>query len=288
MAQFFQQTKWHFRPFLHYLGQKVLLSVIFTVLLTLLSLLPVGFQPKIALAALTTNMDASLVYGQTNFIDSAKPAASATSVGYPMGLSTDGTSLAITDNDNRVLLYNSIPTSSNPSADVVIGQQNMTSVLTNQGGSPAANTLSSPQYVLIVGSKLIIADGANNRVLIYNSIPTSNNASADVVVGQQNMTGNSCDQGATVSDHTLCQPENMIIVGSKLIIDDSYSFRVLIYNSIPTANNAAADVVIGHTVMNNECANDCVAAGAANLGFTEGIASDGTNLAISDFDDTGF
>jgi hypothetical protein len=41
------------------------------------------------------------------------------------------------------------------------------------------------------GNKLFVADILNQRVLIFNSIPTSNGASADVVVGQPNFTSNS-------------------------------------------------------------------------------------------------
>jgi hypothetical protein len=54
--------------------------------------------------------------------------------------------------------------------------------------------------------RLYIADLDNNRVLIYNSVPTANNASANVVIGQQNMTSNNPDQGGSANVNTLHSP----------------------------------------------------------------------------------
>jgi len=45
-----------------------------------------------------------------------------------------------------------------------------------------------PQGVWIQNGKLYVADTQNNRVLIYNSIPTANGAAADVVLGAPNFT----------------------------------------------------------------------------------------------------
>ncbi|UCD55446.1 MAG: hypothetical protein JSV93_01205, partial [Candidatus Omnitrophota bacterium] len=66
----------------------------------------------------------------------------------------------------------------NMSADVVVGQADFTSNSINQTGSTTvagANTLYASQSAFSDGKRLFIADQYNNRVLIYNSIPTSNN-----------------------------------------------------------------------------------------------------------------
>ena len=41
-----------------------------------------------------------------------------------------------------------------------------------------------PRYALSDGQRLFIADGGNDRVLVYNSIPTTNGAKADIYLGQ--------------------------------------------------------------------------------------------------------
>jgi hypothetical protein len=135
----------------------------------------------------------------------------------------------------------------NSSADVVIGQTNFVSRLANRGGSPAANTLRTPSFAYSVNGKLFISNDGNNRVLIYNSIPTSNNASADVVIGQVDMVHNSANQGGSVAANTLKNPYGIWSDGNKLIIADNFNHRILIFNTLPTTNNASADVVIGQT-----------------------------------------
>ncbi|UCD55253.1 MAG: hypothetical protein JSV93_00205, partial [Candidatus Omnitrophota bacterium] len=147
-------------------------------------------------AELRNNMSADVVIGQADFTSqTGNPAGvKANSLWRPGIVFTDGKRLFITESDNnRVLIYNSIPTSNNASADVVIGQADFISNTLNQG-SIGANTLYFPSGVCSDGKRLFIADQKNNRVLIYNSIPTSNNASADVVIGQVNFTANSENQ----------------------------------------------------------------------------------------------
>jgi hypothetical protein len=145
---------------------------------------------------------------------------------------SDGTKLFINDGkNNRVLIYNTIPTSNNAAADVVIGQPDFTSNLVNQGGGPAANTLYLPYAGLFSdGKRLFINDADNSRVLIYNSIPTSNNAPADVVIGQANFTSNSTDQGGNVAANTLNIARGLYSDGKRLFIADHTNNRVLIYN----------------------------------------------------------
>jgi hypothetical protein len=106
----------------------------------------------------------------------------------PTGVASDGTHLAVADTlNNRVLIWNTLPTTMNQPPDVVVGQ---TSFTTNvfPGDTPTASSLRGPQGVWIQNGMLFIADTQNDRVLIYNSIPTANGAAADIVLGQPNMT----------------------------------------------------------------------------------------------------
>ena len=45
-----------------------------------------------------------------------------------------------------------------------------------------------PSGLWIQNGKLYVADTQNHRILIFNSIPTSNGAAADLVLGQPNLT----------------------------------------------------------------------------------------------------
>jgi hypothetical protein len=239
-----------------------------------------------------TNMPASVVVGQSDFTSGTANqggAVTASTLSNPYGSAYDPESkkLIVSDrSNNRVLIYNRIPSSNNASADVVIGQANLSSNSVNQGGGTgAANTLNVPAHVYVKNGKLFIADLGNHRVLIYNSIPTTNNASADVVIGQANFTSVAANQGADTTSaaaNTLRQPFNISSDGTKLFISDGGNNRVLIYNSIPTTNNASADVVVGQTNFTNRSSNQGGSAGANTLSATEGLTVVNNKLIISD------
>ncbi|MCK5242816.1 hypothetical protein KAR34_10220 [bacterium] len=232
------------------------------------------------------NALADVVVGQPNMTSNLAnqggiPAAN--TLFTPQSVYTDGTKLYIADrNNHRVLIYNTVPTVDNASAAVVVGQPNMTSNSENQGGSVAANTLYSPHSVYTDGTKLYIADYYNNRVLIYNTVPTSDNASADVVVGQPNMTSNSENQGGSVAANTLYQPYSAYTDGSKLFISDYSNHRVLIYNTVPISDNASANVVVGQANMTSNSSNQGGSAAANTLFSPQSVYTDGAKLYIAD------
>ncbi|MFA5777871.1 MAG: hypothetical protein WC870_00005, partial [Candidatus Paceibacterota bacterium] len=249
-----------------------------------------GVKYGLTAGQVSMNQLANLVQGQTSM--TAAVSSYATTVSAPSQYSLTGSSngnpavvvggkLVLPDYSNhRVLIWNTVPTSSGVAADVVIGQPNMTSITANNGGI-GANTLNYPTSVTAVGSKLIIADGGNRRVLIYNTVPTSNNASADVVVGQPDMTSNLSNQGGSVAANTLANYPTIGTDGTKLFIADRFSNRVLIYDTVPTSNNASADWVVGQPDMISSTANNG-GIGANTLSFPLSVSSNGTKLFIGD------
>ncbi len=247
-----------------------------------------SFFPSQSAYAYTTNMSASVVVGQVNFTSTSAnqggtPGAS--TVNGPRGIAACNGKLFIADRaNNRVLVFNTFPTTSNPSADVVIGQQNFTSNSSNQGGSAGANTLGTPSSVSCTGNKLIIGDPTNNRVLIFNNVPTSNNASADVVVGQADFTSSSINQGGSCAANALRNftELNASTDGQRLLVGDAGNHRVLIWNSIPTTNNASADVVVGQANFTSCSANQGGSAAANTLQQPRSMFSDGSKLYVAD------
>ena len=233
----------------------------------------------------SNNASADLVIGQNDFTSNQSNQGSsvnANTLSLPMGLYAISNKLFVADYGNhRILVYNSIPTSNNASADLEIGQTNMTSNTSNAGGL-SSKSLSYPRAVVSDGIGLFVADTNNNRVLIYNSIPNSNNASADVVIGQADFTHNSANQGGSVGANTLSSPTSVFVVNGKLIISDNGNQRILIYNSIPAANNASADIVIGQPNFTSSGINQNGTASSRTLSGANGVWSDGTRLAVLD------
>ena len=109
----------------------------------------------------------------------------------------------------------------------------------NNAGS-AAN-LNHPMKVVSDGKRLIVSDTYNNRVLIWDRIPTQNYIPADLVIGQKDMIQNF---PGTAPDK-LRWPTGVTTDGSKLAVADAYNNRVLIWTHFPTANGQPADIVIG-------------------------------------------
>jgi hypothetical protein len=157
--------------------------------------------------------------------------------------------------NNRVLMYNSIPTADSASADVVIGQQNMTSNAVNQGGSVGGNTLCHPSSVFTDTVKILVCDRYNNRVLIFNNPPSANNTAADLVIGQPNLASNTANSGG-VSAKSLYYPRIGWSGSGILFISDYMNNRVLRYNIVPSSNYALADIVIGQPNMTSNAANN--------------------------------
>ncbi len=95
-----------------------------------------------------------------------------------------------------------------------------------------------PQGVWIQNGKLYVADTQNNRVLIFNKIPTSNGAAADVVLGQPNMTTfvepDLTQQTNNATASLLLNPVSVTSDGVHLFVTDLGYNRVLIWNSIPS------------------------------------------------------
>ncbi len=245
---------------------------------------------------------ADLVLGQDNFT-SVDLDLKDNRFRVPTAVASDGNIVAVADTDNnRILIWNSLPTSNGQPADVVVGQDNFTS--NGISRTPTNKSLRGPQGVWIQNGKLFVADTQSHRVLIWNRIPTSNGAAADVVVGQPNFT-TATEQDLTraivaPTASTLLNPVSVTTDGTRLYVADLAHNRVLIWNTIPTTNGAAADVVIGQPDFTTAVANNseklCESNGtdadtgdptyparcARTLDFPRYALSDGKRLFVAD------
>ena len=247
---------------------------------------------------------ADVVLGQTAADKGDQPLTpGADKLRLPVGVATDGVRLAVADTDhNRVLIWNSIPFYTGQPADVVVGQPNF-QTSTSTGFNPNDKSLKGPQGVWIRDGKLFVADTGNNRVLIWNTIPTTDHAAANVVLGapdfntfvQPDLTKADLEPKA----NTLLTPVAVTSDGQRLYVTDLGHNRVLIWSTIPTANQAPADIVIGQpnfeTAIANNSAGLCESIGeddegnkfyprrcAATLEFPRFALSDGNRLFIAD------
>jgi hypothetical protein len=162
----------------------------------------------------TNDASANFVLGQTNFSNTNR-AVGNSSFGFPSGAKVAGTKLFVVDFDNsRVLIWNKLPTKTDTPANVVVGQPDFTSSTsaTTQSG------LDRPEVgVAVAKGKLFVSDRNNNRIMIWNKIPTTNGANADVVLGQTDFTSS----GFATTQTGLNEPEGIWSDGTKLAVATS-------------------------------------------------------------------
>lgn len=249
------------------------------------------------------------VLGQMNYTDSAagRSRVAATNSGADVGsmtnpsaVASDGQMLAVADTaNNRVLLWKTIPASVNAPPDIVLGQADFTSLQT--ANAVNQTTMRGPQGVWLQDGKLFVADTGNNRVMVWNSIPTSNNQACDFVLGQANVYSakQPTFQNPVTSATGMWAPAGVSSDGTHLFVADLGSSRVLIWNTIPTQLDQPADVVVGQPDMTSSIADNssglCKSTGvdqnnkptyppacAATLNYPRAAISDGTRLFVAD------
>ena len=164
---------------------------------------------------------------------------------------SDGTKLYANDlNNGRLMVWNTVPTTA-AAANFVIGKATDTGCLTGT----TANIMWASGGSVIVGTKLVVSDLGNNRVLIYNTIPTATNAAASVVLGQPTMIVKVANNGG-ISASTLNSPQGVASDGTRLFVADTSNNRILIWNTVPTVDQTAADFVLGQGDFVHMTAND--------------------------------
>jgi uncharacterized protein (TIGR03437 family) len=256
---------------------------------------------------------ADLVLGQPDFETIQAVVVNQSSFRAPQGVWIQNGKLFVADTQNdRIMIWNSMPTKNNQPADLVLGEPNFTTVqnqnIIDSSLTAAANTMLTPTSVTSDGTHLFVSDLGFNRVLIWNSIPTTTQQPADLEVGQINFTTSFANDntdlclsvGTDANGNpiypatcaaTLSFPRFVLSDGKRLYIADSGNDRVLIFNTLPTVNGAAADVILGQPDQYND-----VLVTSANSLFNPnqfesasnvtpsptGLAWDGTNLYVTD------
>lgn len=154
---------------------------------------------------------------------------------HPGNLASDGTRLILADrNNNRVLIWNTLPTG-NREPDLVLGQKDFT---TNEPGS-GLDGMNWPVGVATDGTRLLVADTYNDRVLVWNTFPSSNGQPADYAIGKLDDLPPMDDGSRSVE-----WPWAVWTDGQKLIVASTGNGRVLIWNRFPADGRTRPDILL--------------------------------------------
>lgn len=220
------------------------------------------------------NQPADRVLGSGIFTDGTGGTSISTFTN-PTAVLIAGGHLYIADyGNNRIVGFSSVPTTSGVDADFVMGQSDF-----DTGSSwPESATTMGPTSLTSDGTRLFVADYENHRILIFNSLPSVNNPTADIVVGQADMDNST---GATTQDRMLF-PQDVAVAKGKMVVSDHGNSRILVYNSIPSADGADADIVLGHSIFSDSEINDGGTPTASTLSNPGGIWTNGTRIIVAD------
>jgi hypothetical protein len=197
----------------------------------------------------------TLVLGQAAF-DSETPGCTSQWLGLPQDVFIGQGKVLVADTGHhRVLVWNTAPSVNGQPADLVLGQQSFTVCRRNDANGdgtsdarPGASTLYNPTGVWTDGTRLVVVDSYNNRVLLWNTFPTVNGQPADVVLGQPGFDTSAAALSATGLDN----PTTVTSTGQQLFVTDTQNHRVLVWNTLPTRSATPPDLVLGQADFTHE------------------------------------
>lgn len=178
-------------------------------------------------------------------------AGGANKLNHPVSISANYGKLAVTDRfNNRVLIWNTIPSSNTP-PDLVLGQANFT---THNSGTGLNNMDFPGQVIITPDGKVLVADSDNNRVLVWTSFPASS--------------GQSADYALPITDYVNfgdSWPWGVWSDGTKVVVTATVAKAVLFWNTFP-GPSTSPDVVLT----------------SSQVGTPRSILSDGNYVMLGD------
>lgn len=196
----------------------------------------------------------------------------------PTGVLIVGNRLLVADQQNsRLLIWNTFPTQANQPADLVLGQEQL-STISNSSFAPALRALPQATRLASDGTRLVVAcDGTAsqvyNRLVFFNTLPAASYAPSDFTISSEPLPG-----AASASAFSGGSP---LLLAGRLYLGDRGFNRVLLWNPAPSAPTAA-NLAIGQASLTGGSPNSG-GLGAGSLSGPEGSpASDGTALYVPD------
>lgn len=149
---------------------------------------------------------------------------------WPHAISSTGSGgvLVADAGNHRVLGWSTHP-EGDTAADLVLGQPTLQDGTEFPYAPQTGTRFRFPYAMANVGAELAVGDTANNRVLIWNSVPSSPDEQPDYVLGQLSFSSNGENRWASVESDTLCWPYGLASHGPLLAIADSGNNRVVLW-----------------------------------------------------------
>lgn len=238
-------------------------------------------------SAITNGQAADIYLGQpaNNQNDDFNGGISLGSLYNPHDVEIWNDKLFVTDyHANRLMVWNSLPSSSGTAADFVWGQKDGTTV--NKGDSQASKKgLYYPYGVSMAQGTLFIAAYFQCRILGFNNISfNALNPSPNFVMGQADFTKSTCDNlenasfAATEDTYNLPRKIYHHQDSDYFYLSDAANHRVLVWSTPPTNGLTLPNYVIGQADFTTSAKGN----NSQRLNTPRDICQTGTRIFISE------
>lgn len=134
--------------------------------------------------------------------------------------------------NHRLLGWQPAPTADRP-ADVVLGQTDFVTGSEFPYAPQTPTSMRFPYAVDVDGDTMVVADTANNRILVWDTVPATSTVPADRVLGQRDFAGNGENRWDAVTADTFCWPYGLSLHAGRLAVADSGNNRVTVWSLQP-------------------------------------------------------
>ena len=183
-----------------------------------------------------TDIPADIVLGQTDVAgrdENRGGDANSGSFRWPHGVAgTDDLFLVADAGNHRVLGWSPHP-EADAGAELVRGQGDFVTASELPYAPQHGDTLRFPYSIDVDSGRLAVSDTANNRILLWESLPAAGDApggpTADAVLAQPTFSANGENRWDLVGRDTLCWPYGISLRGDLLAVADSGNNRVVLW-----------------------------------------------------------
>jgi hypothetical protein len=141
--------------------------------------------------------------------------------------------------------------------------------------------MNGPASCWIAGGAMFVADLNNGRVLVWSPVPTSSSTPALLALGKLGLTDPDPMSGQvdpTSGQNGLGFPSDVCVAANRIVVADTLNHRVMVWNGIPAASGANADLVLGQP----DFATVSSGLSPVKMSQPSGVWTDGVRLVVAD------
>lgn len=223
----------------------------------------------------TSNVPADIVLGQADAAglqaNRGADRPDASTLHWPYGVAEIEGRLLVADTGNRRVLVWDRPERTGQPADLVLGQPDFDRRDENAGGAVSGVGMRWPHGLALWRDRLAVCDAGNNRVMLWDGLPSVCGAACDLVLGQASAAACDHNRGAYYpSAAAVNMPYALAAAGDLLLVADTANSRLLGWRT--AAMGAAAERLTGQADFASKGDNAWGLAGRASLCWPYGLS----------------